>query len=56
MENKDFENIQQPVIVMNYCSDDCTGCGDNCTHNVDVTKSLWGWIRNIFHIGRKEKS
>ena len=48
MDNKEPKKITQPVIRMDYCSDDCTGCGEDCTHNIDITKSFWGWIKSKF--------
>ena len=48
MDNKEPKKIAQPVIRMNYCSDDCVSCGENCEHNIDLTKSFWGWIKSKF--------
>ncbi len=56
MDNKEPKKITQPVIRMDYCSDDCAGCGEDCVHNIDLTKSFWGWIKSKFNRGGSDKA
>jgi len=56
MGNKEPKKIIQPVIRMNYCSDDCVSCGENCEHNIDLTKSFWDWLKSKFNRSSGDKA
>jgi len=54
ISNKEPKRIAQPVIRMDYCNDDCISCGEDCAHDIDFTKSFWGWIKSKFSRSRSD--
>ena len=55
-DSKEQKTIKQPVIRMDYCSDDCTSCGEICEYRIDPAKSFWGWLKSKFSRGSKDKT
>ncbi|MFC1979126.1 hypothetical protein ACFLVP_03970 [Chloroflexota bacterium] len=56
VDNQEPKKIKQPVIRMDYCSEDCTGCSEDCAHNIDLTKSFLSWVNSKFSRSKKDKS
>lgn len=48
VDNQEPEKLVQPVIRMDYCSDGCTSCGEECAHNTNLTKSFFAWLKSKF--------